>query len=77
MRNKFLLFTLYGLFATSFSQSIQELKIKSELSSFIEFEKNPYGDIDQPYIKKITNEKLEKNIRNILSIVPRGKTNQI
>tara|TARA_B100000482_G_scaffold87876_1_gene63181 strand:- start:60 stop:248 length:189 start_codon:yes stop_codon:yes gene_type:complete len=62
MRNKFLLFILYGLFTTSFSQSVQELKInkndlkdqkiKSELSNFIEFEKNPYGDIDQPYIKK-------------------------
>ena len=87
MRNKFLLFILYGLFTTSFSQSVQELKInkndlkdqkiKSELSNFIEFEKNPYGDIDQPYIKKITNEKLEKNIRNLLSIVPTGKTNQI
>ena len=87
MRNKFLLFILYGLFSTSFSQSVLELminkndlkdqKIKSELSNFIELEKNPYGDIDQPYFKKITNEKLEKNIRNLLSIVPTGKTNQI
>ena len=48
MRNKFLLFILYGLFTASFSQSIQELKIKkndlkdqkikSELSNSIEFE---------------------------------------